>query len=244
MKRVVIFGAASAIAQSFARQMAVEGARFYLVARNATVLEDIGNDLLARGAKEVSVRAEDLSALEALPELCRLARQILGGIDVALVAHGVLPDQTACEAAPDRLREVMEINTLSPMLLTNELGRIMAEQRSGALAVISSVAGDRGRPSNYIYGASKAALSVMAEGLSLALASKGVDLLVIKPGFVDTPMTASFKKGLLWSSPDSIASVILSAISKRRRGVIYAPGWWRLIMLVIKCAPGFLVRRL
>jgi len=244
MRRVVIFGAGSAIAQSFARRLAPEGARFYLVARNETALDDMANDLLARGAQEVSVRAADLSDVDGLAGLCDLARNALGGIDIALVAHGVLPEQAECEASSERLRDVMMINALSPMTLLTQLGRIMAEQRTGALAVLSSVAGDRGRPSNYVYGASKAALSVMAEGLSLSLAGKGVDVLVIKPGFVDTPMTASFRKGLLWSSADRIALVILNAIKKRRRGVVYAPGWWRLIMLAIKFAPGFLVRRL
>jgi len=244
MRRVVIFGAGSAIAQSFSRRLAPEGARLYLVARDGIALEDIANDLLARGAREVLVRAADLSDLDSLAGLCDVAQNAFGGIDIALVAHGVLPEQADCEASPERLRDVMSINALSPMVLLNELGRIMAAQRTGVIAVLSSVAADRGRPSNYVYGASKAAMSVLAEGMSLALAPNGVDVLVIKPGFVDTPMTASFKKGLLWSSADDIARVIVTAIKKRKRGVVYAPGWWRLIMLVIKFAPGFLVRRL
>jgi decaprenylphospho-beta-D-erythro-pentofuranosid-2-ulose 2-reductase len=244
MKRVAIFGAGSAIAQAFARQLAMEGAHLYLVARNQTALVDIADDLRARGAGKVSVAAADLAELSALPALCDRARASLGGIDIALVAHGVLPDQAECEKSPEAIQRIMQVNTLSPMLLLSRLGAIMAEQGAGALAVISSVAGDRGRPSNYIYGASKASLSVMGEGLALSLASKGVDVLVVKPGFVDTPMTAAFPKGPLWSSSNDVADEIVTAIKKRKRGVLYTPGWWRLIMLVIKFAPSFLVRRL
>ena len=240
----MIFGAGSAIAQSFARQLAPEGARFYFIARNETTLGDIANDLIARGAREVSTRAADLLDIDALPALCDTVRGAMGGIDIALIAHGILPDQAQCEASPASLKGIMDVNALSPMVLMARLAQIMTEQGVGVLAILSSVAGDRGRPSNYAYGASKAALSVMGEGLALALAPKGVDVLIVKPGFVDTPMTAALPKGALWSSPDSVARVILTAIKKRKRGVIYAPAWWRLIMLIVKFAPGFLVRRL
>ncbi|MEP2285468.1 MAG: SDR family NAD(P)-dependent oxidoreductase, partial [Nitratireductor sp.] len=121
---------------------------------------------------------------------------------------------------------------------------IMKRHGHGNLVVISSVAGDRGRPSNWAYGGAKAMLSVMGEGMGLELGSAGVNVVVVKPGFVDTPMTADFPKGPLWASTDQVAGSIVRAVRRKRRGVIYAPGWWRWIMLVVAFAPGFLVKRL
>jgi decaprenylphospho-beta-D-erythro-pentofuranosid-2-ulose 2-reductase len=244
MSRVLIFGATSAIAQEVARGFAMDGARFFLVARNETALADIAADLEVRGATEVVTRTLDLGDLALLDELCETARAALGGIDVALIAHGVLPDQAACEASGAAMLDVMRVNTQSPAALMTRLGNIMAAQGSGSLVVISSVAGDRGRPSNYIYGASKAFLSVMGEGMALAFAPKGVSVLVVKPGFVDTPMTSAFPKGPLWASAQAVGGDIVAAIKKGKRGVIYTPFWWRLIMLIIRFAPGFVVRRI
>ena len=169
---------------------------------------------------------------------------MLGGIDVAVIAHGVLPDQEACEASSDTLLEVLKINTLSPAVLMNELAQLMLAQGSGTIVVLSSVAGDRGRPSNYVYGASKALLSVLGEGMALKLAERGVKVLVVKPGFVDTKMTAAFKKGALWASAGQVGANIVKAVKAGKSGVLYTPNWWRLIMLVIKLAPGFIVKRL
>jgi len=244
MSRVLIFGATSAIAQETARRFAADGARFFLVARNEAALADIAADLEVRGATEVTVRVADLAELGALEGLCDTAQAALGGIDIALIAQGVLPDQTACEASVVETLDMLRVNTAGPAALMVRLGDIFSRQGSGALVVISSVAGDRGRPSNYIYGASKALLSVMGEGMALALAGKGVNVLVVKPGFVDTPMTAAFPKGALWASAQTVGGEIADAVKKGRRGVIYTPFWWRFIMLVIRFAPGFLVRRL
>ncbi len=244
MSRVLILGATSAIAQEVARGFAIDGARFFLVARNETALADIAADLEVRGATEVATHTADLGDLALLDELCETARAALGGIDVALIAHGVLPDQAACEASGAAMLDVMRINTQSPAALMTRLGNIMAAQGSGSLIVISSVAGDRGRPSNYIYGASKAFLSVMGEGMALAFAPRGVNVLVVKPGFVDTPMTNAFPKGPLWASAQAVGGDIVAAVKKGKRGVIYTPFWWRFIMLVIRFAPGFVVRKI
>jgi short-subunit dehydrogenase len=244
MLRIAIFGAASGIAEATARAFAGDGAHFFLVARNATALTDIAADLKVRGAGRVDTHAADLGDLGLLSALCDEARETLGGVDVALVAHGVLPDQEACEASVDATLGVLQINTLSPAVLMTRLGSIMSAQGHGSIVVLSSVAGDRGRPSNYIYGASKALLSVLGEGMALKLAERGVKVLIVKPGFVDTKMTASFKKGLLWASAPAVGARIVAAVKAGENGVLYAPGWWRFIMLVIKLAPGFLVRRM
>jgi short-subunit dehydrogenase len=243
MLRVVIFGATSAIANAAARAFAREGARFHLVGRNEAALADMAGDLKVRGAGEVATRVADLGDLASLPGLCDDANAALGGIDVALVAHGVLPDQGACEMSAAKTLDVFGINLMSPAALMIHLGSILSAQGSGSLVVISSVAGDRGRPSNYVYGASKAALSTLGEGMALKLAPR-VKVLVVKPGFVDTPMTAAFRKGLLWSSAPAVGGAIAAAVKAGKSGVIYTPFWWRFVMLGIRFAPGFVVRRM
>ena len=245
MTRIVIFGATSAIAQAAARQWAAAGgARFVLVGRNETALGDIAADLVARGAEEAITKPADLAALDGLGRLCAEAEEALGEIDIALIAHGVLPDQAEVTASADALLTNLGVNALSPAALMVETGRVMKCCGHGSLVVISSVAGDRGRPSNWAYGGAKAMLSVMGEGMGLELDSAGVNVLVVKPGFVDTPMTADFPKGPLWASADQVAGSIVRAVRRNRRGVLYAPGWWRWIMLVVAFAPGFLVKRL
>lgn len=245
MTRIAIFGATSAIAEAAARQWAAAGGvRFVLVGRNETALSDIAADLTARGAENVIVKPADLAVLDGLGRLCVEADEALGGIDIALIAHGVLPDQAEMTASADALLENLGVNALSPAALMVELGRIMKRRAHGSLVVISSVAGDRGRPSNWAYGGAKAMLSVMGEGMGLELDGAGVNVLVVKPGFVDTPMTADFPKGPLWASADQVAGSIVRAVGKARNGVIYTPVWWRFVMLIIRSAPAFIVRRL
>ena len=244
MQRIVIFGATSGIAEATAREFAKEGASFVLVGRNAEALGDISADLKVRGAASAEILATELSDVDALPRLCADVGAKLGGIDVAVIAHGVLPDQEACEASADALLDVLKVNSLSPAVLMNELAQLMLAQGSGTIVVLSSVAGDRGRPSNYVYGASKALLSVLGEGMALKLKGRGVNLLVVKPGFVDTKMTADFRKGALWASAAQVGASIAKAVKAGKSGVLYTPRWWELIMLVIKLAPGFAVGRL
>lgn len=244
MKRVAIFGATSAIAEAAAREWAGEGARFFLVGRNETALGDIAADLKVRGAEEVTIRTADLMEMEGLAELCHEAEGALEGIDIALIAHGVLPDQAEVAASAEQLLKNLAVNALSPAALMVELGQIMKRQQHGSLVVMSSVAGDRGRPSNWAYGGAKAMLSIMGEGMGMELEAAGVSVIVCKPGFVDTPMTEAFKKGPLWASPAQVAGPIVRAVQKGRSCVIYAPAWWRIVMLVVRFAPAFIVRRL
>lgn len=243
MSNVMIIGATSAIAEQTARIFAQRGDRLFLVARNAERLVLIANDLKIRGAAEAFSEVMDVTQLERHGELIAKAQQQLGSIDVVLLAHGSLPDQRACEQ--DAALALREFNTngLSAISLLTHLANTMEAQGQGVIAAISSVAGDRGRQSNYVYGAAKGAVSVFLQGLRNRLARKGVHVVTVKPGFVDTPMTAQFKKGLLWAKPHTVARGIYNAIEERRN-VVYLPWFWWGIMAVIKSIPEFIFKKL
>ena len=170
--------------------------------------------------------------------------QALGGIDIVLIAHGTLPDQAACQQSVEQTLAAIHTNALSVISLATLLGNAFEQRGRGVLIAISSVAGERGRQSNYVYGAAKGMVSLFLQGLRNRLSRHGVQVITIKPGFVDTPMTAAFeKKGLLWAQPDRIAKGIVAAV-ERGRDEVYLPGFWRWIMLVIRHIPEGLFKRL
>lgn len=242
-QRVLIVGATSAIAEATARRFAARGHSLYLLARNGERLESLAADLKVRGAARVfhaPFEANDLDAQEAL--LARVDSE-LGGIDQVLVAHGTLGDQKACEASVEATLQELNTNALSVIALLTRLANRFEAQRHGCIAVIGSVAGDRGRQSNYVYGTAKGALAIFLQGLRNRLAKSHVQVLTIKPGFVDTPMTAAFPKGPLWASPEKIAADIERAI-ERKRNVLYTPFFWWPIMAVIKSVPEMIFKRL
>jgi len=243
MKNIVIIGATSAIAIACARVWAAQGARFFLVGRNGERLAQVAADLSARGAALAATHQLDIDQLDAHPAMLAHCAAELGAIDIVLVAPGTLPDQQACQ--DDAAVAVREFNTnaVSVIALLTPLANTLAAQKRGALAVISSVAGDRGRPSNYLYGSAKAALSAFLEGLRARLYKSGVHVLTIKPGFVATPMTAGLPlPGPLVATPDKVAGDIVKAIDKRRN-VLYTPWFWGGIMWIIRSVPQFLFKR-
>ncbi|MBB6187484.1 SDR family oxidoreductase [Rhodanobacter sp. MP7CTX1] len=243
MLRVLIIGATSAIAEATARCYAARGARIFLVARDTTRLIDIAEDLRIRGATNVDHAMLDVNNQPAHAGVLEQAWQKLGGIDVALIAHGTLPDQSACESSVETALAEFATNGTSTIALLTALAPGMEAQGRGVLAIISSVAGDRGRQSNYLYGAAKAAVSTFASGLRQRLAKAGVSVVTIKPGFVDTPMTRNFRKGALWAKPDAVARGIVRA-ADRGSSVVYLPWFWLPIMLVIKHIPEFIFKRI
>ena len=236
-------GATSAIAEATAREFAQRGDALFLVARSAERLQAIADDLRLRGASSVETLVLDARELAAYPALLDDAMHRLGGLDHALIAHGTLSDQAACEKSVDVMISEFQLNALSHMALCTELANRFEAQGRGVIAVISSVAGDRGRQSNYVYGAAKAAVTAFTSGLRQRLHAKGVSVLTIKPGFVDTPMTAAFRKGPLWATPATVATQIHAAMT-RGTAVLYTPWFWRGIMAVIKAIPETLFRRL
>jgi len=244
MKKILIIGATSAIAEATARIFAARGETLFLVARNAERLQAIKADLDVRGAVRTATATLDVADVAAQQAIIDQAERELGGLDIVLIAHGTLSDQGECEKSVAALRREFEVNALSTMALLTILANTFEARRTGTLAVISSVAGDRGRQSNYVYGAAKAAVTAFLSGLRQRLAKSNVDVLTIKPGFVDTPMTANIaNKGALWAKPDAVAAGIVRAIDKRRN-VVYLPGFWALIMLVIKHIPEAIFKKL
>lgn len=241
MQKILIIGATSAIAESVARLYAGRAAALYLVGRSAGKLDTIAADLRVRGAPHVHTGVLDVNDLSAHGALLDDAWSTLGGVDTVLIAHGTLPDQAACDASVELSLREFATNGTSTIALAAALAQRL--QSGASLAVISSVAGDRGRASNYLYGSAKAAVTAYLSGLGQRLRPAGINVLVIKPGFVDTPMTAALKKGALWATPDKVAAGILKAISKRK-AVAYLPGFWWAIMMIIKNIPEFVFRRI
>ncbi|UPG86536.1 SDR family oxidoreductase [Luteibacter aegosomatis] len=242
MQKILIIGATSAIAEATARIYARRGAKLHLIARNQERLEVIAADLSARGAS-VTHEQLDVNELARHEAVVAHALNILGGWDVVLLAHGTLPDQARCEADADVAIREFNTNATSTIALLTVIANRMQSARSGSLAVISSVAGDRGRSSNYLYGSAKAAVNAFMSGLDQRLAKYGVRVTTIKPGFVDSPMTKDFKKGPLWAKPEQVAKGIVKAIEKGRP-VAYLPWFWAGIMLVIRTIPTSVFRRL
>jgi decaprenylphospho-beta-D-erythro-pentofuranosid-2-ulose 2-reductase len=242
-QNILIFGATSGIAEAVARIYASQGACLFLVARNAEKLGAVASDLSARGASDVTTFVMDANDTTKLSQMLDTAWSGLR-VDVALVAHGTLPDQARCEEELDYAVSEFRTNAESVIACLTALGNRFEHQGHGVIAVIGSVAGDRGRASNYLYGAAKAAVHAFASGLHGRLFKAGVHVLTIKPGFVDTPMT----KGLplpqaLVVSADKVATDIVGAIEKNR-DMIYTPWFWRFIMLIIIHIPNVIFKRM
>ena len=242
--RYLILGATSGIAAAVGRQLAARGATLYLVARNQERLDAVAADLATRGATIAGTEAVNLDITAAHPALLASAVSALGSLDVALIAHGVLGTSAQLDADPAAAVAMLQTNTVSPVSLCTWLANYFAERRTGVLAVIGSVAGDRGRRANVVYGASKAGLSTYLDGLRHRLVGSGVSVLTIKPGPVRTPMTAHLKGYAHFASPDRVAADILKAIDRRADGTLYTPAIWRPIMLIVRHIPNFIFNKL
>lgn len=256
-RRVLALGATSSIAQATLRLLAEKGASFWLVGRNSEKLAAVRADLLTRGAAAARIAAMDLDETAAHPAMLADAVAALGGIDLVLVAHGVLGDQKQAETDFAVAEKILRTNFVATASLiglvanyleqqqraSGDLHRTGASARGPVIAVISSVAGDRGRRSNYVYGASKGGLNVYLEGLRHRLYGTGIQVLIIKPGFVATPMTAHLPPSPLFAQPREVARHIVRAVEKRGE-VAYVPPFWGGIMLVIRNLPGFIFKRL
>ena len=244
MKKILIIGATSAIAEATARCYAKEGAMFYLLARNEERLASLASDLKIRGALSVDYSLLDVKERANHEQELLRAKDTLGNIDIALVAHGTLGNQGACEEDPEVALLELETNAFSTIALLTRLANIFEKQSHGTLAVISSVAGDRGRASNYVYGTAKAAVTTFCEGLQARMFKSGVHVLIIKPGLVATPMTEGLSMpAFLVAEPALIAADIFRAIEKKT-DVLYTPWFWKYIMIGIIHLPNALFKKM
>jgi len=242
--RVVVLGALSAIAISAARLYAKEGAALVLVARNQQRLDALAADLRARGAALVETAAMDLEA-EAMnaPEHMVDWKRRLGGLDHVHLIYGYLGTQAQASASTAELARITASNYASAVQWCEAAANIFRTQKSGSLVAVSSVAGDRGRQSNYAYGAAKGGLALYVQGLAHSLAPTGARAVVVKPGFVDTPMTDGMKKGgPMWASPDQVGRILRRAADKGGP-IQYAPGKWRLVMMIVRSVPAFVFHK-
>ncbi|MEO7986965.1 MAG: SDR family oxidoreductase [Gemmatimonadales bacterium] len=242
-QRVLVIGATSAIAKETARVYAAYGAQLFLAARDPIKLADAAADLRLRGAARVETATLDVLDVSRHEPVIDAAFTAFGGLDVALLAHGVLPDQARCERSPVETAATLDVNFGSAAALLTLLANRFEAQKQGVLAVIGSVAGDRGRQSNYVYGAAKGGLDRFVQGLRNRLFRSGVTVLTIKPGFVDTPMTAGIRKNRLFASPAAVGRGIHRAI-QRKRDIVYLPWFWRPVMFLVTSIPETLFKRL
>lgn len=240
--RLLIIGASSAIALAVARRYAARGARLVLVGRREAALQADAADLRLRGAAEVHCEVLDVLDETRHAEVLARAWSRWDGLDLALLAHGTLPDQAAAQRSAALTLAGFDTNARSVLALLTGLADYFEQQGHGAIGVISSPAGQRGRASNYVYGAAKAAVSVFCSGLRHRLFRSGVRVVTILPGFVDTPMTADFPKGPLWATPERVARDIERGL-EHANGELYTPGFWRLIMAIVTRLPQALFLR-
>jgi short-subunit dehydrogenase len=243
-ENVLIVGATSSLARAFATHLAKRGARLILAARNLDEAQRLAQDLKVRyGAETTALRfvAEDYKGHL---EFFEAALAKMGTIDGVFIAVGELGEQKACQVDFEQARRVIESNFTGVASLLTPVANYFEARRSGFIVAIGSVAGDRGRQSNYVYGSAKAALAAYMQGLRNRLASACVQVLTVKPGFLDTKMTfGKVAGGPLMADVDSVAKEIIRAIDAKQN-VVYVPWFWAHIMQIIRMIPERLFMRL
>jgi short-subunit dehydrogenase len=241
-KRIAIIGATSAIAEQCARQWAKqESVSFILIGRNRERLKVVAEDLLVRNpATQVEIKEANFIDPESIQKTVDGLFSKLS-VDIALIAHGSLPDQTECQENLSLCKETLDVNGVSPALYAEVFANHMSKLNRGTIAIIGSVAGDRGRKSNYVYGAAKGLVTRYTQGLQHRFAGTSVQITLIKPGPTATPMTATMKGK--FASAEDVATLITKGI-EQKKAVIYAPGKWRVIMMIVRHLPNFIFNKL
>jgi short-subunit dehydrogenase len=241
---VLILGAGSGIARAMAQRLAGQGDHLLLAGRDVADLRRTAADLGIRYGRPPQVLAFDAADPAGHPDFFNRCVEACGGaLDGVVLCYAVLTPQEQANADPALARQVIEVNFTSPVILLNAAGAYLARRQRGYLCVLSSVAGDRGRPSNYLYGASKAALTAYLDGLRARLYSAGVDVVTVKPGPVDTAMTWGRERLVLGASPERVAAAACRAI-RWHRGTIYTPWFWRPIMALVRAIPEPIFKRM
>ncbi|SIQ10309.1 Short-chain dehydrogenase [Rhizobium sp. RU35A] len=242
--RLIVLGATSSIAAATARLYAADGATILLVGRDQDRLEQTAADLAIRGAERVETALCDLAAPQDAQRQFSDFSARIGGVDHVLLAYGILGDQADAERNLAAAEDILRVNFNSATAWALAAANLLERQGRGSLVVIGSVAGDRGRRANFIYGAAKAGLAALMEGIAHRFADKGPRAVLIKPGPTVTPMTEGMNRsGALWASPEQVAQIVYRR-AFRGGPVAYAPGFWRIIMLVIRNLPSFIFNRM
>jgi decaprenylphospho-beta-D-erythro-pentofuranosid-2-ulose 2-reductase len=244
MKKIIILGATSGIALEVQRLLAREGRELLLVARSPQRLAEIQADLAVRGAQQVLTYPADLASIQQHAAIFEFVRRTFPDFDTVLLAYGSMHDQKDSETSVDILLEELRVNFVSAAAILTLFAADLERRRTGCLAAITSVAGDRGRRSNYVYGSSKGALSLFLQGLRSRLHPAGVRVITIKPGPVQTPMTDHLPNSARFADPEQVALDIVRALERRYPDVLYTPKVWRCIMTAVRHIPETVFKRL
>jgi short-subunit dehydrogenase len=237
MEKIVILGATSEIAQQVQRILASAGKQMLLVGRSAEHLETVAADLRVRGAKEVITFKADLAEVSQHSQVIAFVQGHFADLDCVLLAYGTMQDQEECRHSVEMSLREWQSNFVSPAALLTLFADMFERRRCGCIAAISSVAGDRGRSSNYVYGAAKGALSLFLQGVRGRLHDSNVRVLTIKPGPVKTPMTARLHQNRAFADSVSVARDICRALENDSRDILYTPWYWRYVMTAVKLIP-------
>ncbi|NPB03390.1 MAG: SDR family oxidoreductase [Thermotogae bacterium] len=242
--KVLILGANSAIAKAVAQKLAEKGHELFLASRNLEDLERFAKHLTIKYDAKVSWAKFDATDYDSHSSFLRSVLKRMGEIDWVLLAFGYLGDQDRAVVDFEELKRIVETNYLGALSILTQIVPYMEERGRGVIGAITSVAGDRGRGSNFPYGSAKGGLSIYLSGLRNRLFRKGVKVVDIKPGFVDTPMTEGLDlPRRLVSSPERVAKDIVKAM-ERGKDVVYIPWYWALIMTIIRLIPEPIFKRL
>jgi decaprenylphospho-beta-D-erythro-pentofuranosid-2-ulose 2-reductase len=244
MKKIIVLGATSGIALEVERQLAHKGRHLLLVARSPERLNEIRADLSIRGARQVLTYAADLSSVQQHAAIFDFARRSLPDFDTVLLAYGSMHDQKDCEDSVDNLLEELQTNFVSATAILTLFAADLERRCTGCLAAITSVAGDRGRRSNYVYGSAKGGLSLFLQGLRSRLHPAGVGVITIKPGPVQTSMTDHLPNSSRFADPSPVARDIVRALEHRSPDVLYTPRVWRYVMTAVRQVPETIFKRL
>lgn len=238
--RLIILGATSEIAEAIARLYAEEGARLVLAGRNGAALEEIGADLKCRGAQDVAIFADDLAETRDVETRFAAMAKRFDGVDIVLVMYAEIADQLTLELDLAKTTALLNTNLVSATLWMLAAAAYLETQKSGVLLASGALAGDRGRRSNYIYGAAKAGLATIMQGIAHRLHGSGARASVVKFGPVATPMTAG-QPGC--ASVMGVAREVKRALTYGSAAAFYAPWWWRFAMWPTRLAPDFIMHR-
>ena len=244
MRKVVVLGATSGIAVEVQRKLAERGCELLLVARSGERLAALQSDLLARGAANVIVCPADLSCIEQHAGIVDYVRRVLPGFDTVFLAYGIMHEQKDSQTSVATLLDELNTNFVSAAAILTLFASELEARRTGCIAAITSVAGDRGRRSNSAYGSAKGALSLFLQGLRSRLYPAGVKVITIKPGPVQTRMTDHLPNAQRFADPELVAADIVWALERRAPDVLYTPKIWRYIMSAVEHIPEPIFKRL